>query len=261
MLRLDIVAIVSVHDLTPLAWPLVVGGAVALMFATRSGRKLLGRVSRVKVGQVQLEAGGENAAEVKATLEDAFRENREKMTRQINKEVGRFRIKQHRDAVATEVLQQLAGSSGFRCTVHIPDILFDGPLYCLLDYWPKGTAAGKVYSERYGIIGRAWRLRASCAQTVVKGDRQILLSEWGMTEEEAAGHTEDRSFLAVVLKREDDPHDPVGILFADGPPDTFKQEHCAAVEQSSETQLLVDSVAKLLAVVRTFATDLKVLER
>jgi hypothetical protein len=169
------------------------------MFVTGAGRKLLGRISRFKVGQVQLEAGEENAAEVRETLEDAFRNNRQKLTRQIQKEAGRYRVKQHRDAAATHLLRPLAGHSSFRCTVYIADALFDGPLYCLLDYWPKGAAAGKVYSERYGIIGRAWRLRASCAQTVVPGDRQTLLSEWGMTEEEAAGHTEDKSFLAVVL--------------------------------------------------------------
>ena len=256
------VAIVVFHELTPLAWPLVVVIVVVLMFATRTGRKMLGRVSRLQVGQVlQLEAGGKNAAEVKGTLEEVLRDNRQRIARQIKKEAGRYRVKQHRDAVATQVLRPLAGDSPFRCTVYIADILFDGPLYCLLDYWPKGGAAGKVYSERYGIIGRAWRLQASCAQTVVPGDRHTLLSEWGMTEAEAAGHTKDQSFLAIVLKREDDPHDPLGILFADGPPHTFEPEHCAQVEGAPETRVLVESLVQLLASVRGFAIDLPILER
>jgi hypothetical protein len=248
-------------EIAGIAWPFVALIALFLLFWSAAGRALLSGLRQVKFGQVQLELNGANASEVKTTLEEVFRQNRAEVERAFKSESHVRQVAERRNAVARGVVKRVASSDDFRCTVYVPDVLFDDALYCLLDYWPKGAASGKAYSVRYGIIGRAWRLQTSQAERVVAGDRDKLMREWGMTDQEAAGHTESRSFLAVLLARTDAPYNPVGILFAEGPPQTFHESQLAAIASDTETRQLADAVAEVVREMRKRGPQLRVLER
>lgn len=250
----------TVADVARFAWPVVALVALGLLFWSKAGRTLLGSLRQVKFGQLQLEVNGANASEVKSTLEDVFRRNRAEVVRAFNAESHVRQVADRRNAVAKGILKTVTGSDDFRCTVYVPDVLFDDALYCLLDYWPKGAAAGMAYSVRYGIIGRAWRLQTSEAEAVVAGDRNKLMAEWGMTDQEAAGHTKDESFLVVLLACKQTPSQPVGILFAEGPPQTFSTDQIEAIASHDETRLLADAVADVVREMRKRGPQLRVLE-
>lgn len=255
------IAIVSFTHAIGVAWPAVVLITVGLLLWTKAGKALLTSLRQVKFGQLQVDLGKDSPAEVKSALEDVFRRNRKAVSRQFEEVSHVHRVDELRNAVARGVLAQTARHQGFRCTVYVPDVLFDDSLYCLLDYWPKGKAAGKAYSVRYGIIGRAWRLLESQAKDVVPGDRNTLLAEWGMTDREAAGHTQARSFLAVLLTLPDVQDDPVGIVFADGDPNTFAEQDCDRVAQAPETRRLAAAVSEVVAEMRQRGPVLRVFER
>ena len=242
------------------AWPFVVLVAVFCLFRTETGRALLGGLRQIKFGQLHLELGGANASQVKNTLEEIFRRNRREVNRAFSEESHIRRIAELRNAVARSVLKDVVGSDDLLCTVYVQDVLFDDALYCLLDYWPKGRAAGKAYSVRYGIIGRAWRLRVSQAKSVVPGDRETLMTDWGMTDQEAAGHIQARSFLAVLLTRSQNSDDAVGILFAEGPPDTFCEDQLETVASAPETHRLADALAEVVGAMRKRGPELRVFE-
>lgn len=251
----------TVADVAHFAWPVVVLLLVGLLFWSKTGQALLGSIRHVTIGQVNLELDGANASEVKTRLEEVFKKNRREVERAFSSQSHVRQVTERRNAVASGVLKRVAKSEDFRCTVYVPDVLFDDALYCLLDYWPKGLAAGKAYSVRYGIIGRAWRLQTSQAESVVVSERPKLMREWAMTNQEAAGHTEDRSFLAILLARERTPYSPVGVLFADGPPKTFCEAQISEIESAAETRGLADAVSGVVREMRKRGPQLRVFER
>ncbi len=68
---------------------------------------------------------------------------------------------------------------------------------------------------RFGIIGRAWRLKESVGKgDAVSGNpRRKLIEEWGMFEEEAMSGSHARpAYLCVILRSQDDIQ---GLLFID----------------------------------------------
>jgi hypothetical protein len=110
-------------------------------------------------------------------------------------------------------LADLRDKKGFRCTVHVPDVLFAETLYQLLDYYPRGGGRGRIFSTRFGIIGRVWRLGQSLTEGKVPQSADELIRTWGMTRREADAAGEGRqSFSAVVLTAEST---PVGIFYMD----------------------------------------------
>ncbi len=117
-----------------------------------------------------------------------------------------------------------------RATIHVDDIVFRSYLYQLVDYFPSsrnGSAAGRRFSQRYGIIGQSWRLNESLGRgkavsgmgspTPTRGDRELaireLVARWGMTEEEARRTSHERpATLSVMLRYEGRSH---GLLYID----------------------------------------------
>jgi hypothetical protein len=64
-----------------------------------------------------------------------------------------------------------------RSTIYVSDLLFADTLYQLLDYYPFAAGPhGRVFSTRYGIIGKAWRLRETqYTPFVSKNERELIL--------------------------------------------------------------------------------------
>jgi ubiquinone/menaquinone biosynthesis C-methylase UbiE len=116
----------------------------------------------------------------------------------------------------------------FRCAIHVPHILFTDTLYQLLDYYPKQKrgGAGRRFSTRFGIIGRAWRLYEHQGEGTAAHSKEDLVREWGMTDEEAETHSRQRpAYICAVLK---EPRGlPLGVLFLDS---TESEPLAAAIE-------------------------------
>jgi hypothetical protein len=105
----------------------------------------------------------------------------------------------------------------WRCTVHVPDLIFAEHLCQLVDYYPQRSKSnGRAWPVFYGIIGRAWRSRYSEIQSFrpAAGDvGQILVDEYAMTRQQAHDlHRRRLSFLCVVLRHQ---QTVVGVLYMD----------------------------------------------
>jgi len=132
-------------------------------------------------------------------------------------------------------------TSNLRCTIHIRDVAVEGYLYQLLNYFPKGDdGAGRAFPERYGIIGRVWRLRA--AQVVGKlipggpkgkTDEELVLemvANWGMTEVEARKAFPKKSYACYPLLT--DTGRMIGLLYMDS-----TDEHAFHDEDNDEAMI------------------------
>lgn len=146
------------------------------------------------------------------------------------------------------LLQRLASVSGFRCTVHVPDVLFSDTLYQLLDYFPSGGGAGRTKSTRFGIIGKVWRSRQAELRGDVSTEPKRLISEWGMTPEEAvAAGTGRQSFACTPLQHE---RAAVAVVYMDAPArDAFTftngDEVAREVQTSFDSTKLTEAIAEM----------------
>lgn len=201
------------------AWPSVVLVAIAVAVSD-SGRRLLRPILR-RVRKVTgpagfaLELSEEAAAATKADVEGVIRE----YSLALYDEFDRIAYAEDvRRRVSTSIARSLAGyqlpdGHRYRVTVHVRDALYRDALYQLVDYWPDGGGAGRRFSTRFGILGRAWRLERSLYETDVPTSSEALICEWGMTAEQAERAARGRrSFACVVLRYEGS---LVGVLYID----------------------------------------------
>lgn len=146
-----------------------------------------------------------------------------------------------------------------RFTIHVPDIVFAHSLRQLVDYTGCGRGgAGRLFSIRRGIMGKAWRLQKSC-KSVGALSVQDLVELWGMTLIEAEDTSSEKDLLwAFVLK--DAGNVPVGLLYIDGKtrgilPD---REHIVDVSDSAFND--IDKLVQKFAENRGLVKSLKRLE-
>jgi hypothetical protein len=110
----------------------------------------------------------------------------------------------------------------FRCTVHVPDPMFDRYLYQLLNYYPIGGGAGRALPDRYGIIGKVWRsglpqvvgqlLKGKKTPIVTEEDISKIALEWGLNKSEARAVALKVSYACAVVKYK---NIRVGIFYMD----------------------------------------------
>jgi hypothetical protein len=201
------------------AWPFVVVFAIGVAVTDRGRRLLRPILRRVRKvtgpGGFALELSEEAAAATKADVEGAIRE----YSVALNEEFDRIAYAEDvRSRVSTSITQVLSGhqlreGNDYRVTVHVRDALYRDALYQLIDYWPDGVGAGRHFSTRFGILGRAWRLERSLYEGDVPTNPEALICEWGMTAEQAERAARGRrSFACVVLRHQGS---LVGILYID----------------------------------------------
>lgn len=239
-----------------LAWPVVVLVGIFLLVSAR-GRDLLsrvvGRVSRLKAGQLEVEFTAETSREVKGTLSATFRMFRERTTEAFDAQVHVERIPSCLEKVAQEdIIPSLTDCNhAFRATIYVPDLLFEDVLYRLVDYYPAGGGRGRTYSARFGIIGLVWRLQRSERASVPAGT-DALVREWGMTIAEATRRHKAKSFVCVILR--DAAQQRVGLLFVDAEEiNAFKSNVVERLEGSSAQRSLAQAVDRVTRHVRETA--------
>jgi hypothetical protein len=103
----------------------------------------------------------------------------------------------------------------FRFTLHVPDVLLAHSLRQLVGYMGNDRGkAGRIFSERHGIIGKAWRLQRSDYVSQHGYTEDQLVELWGMTRSEAKDTTGGKNiFLAVYIKSQQGV--PLAVLYAD----------------------------------------------
>jgi len=142
-------------------------------------------------------------------------------------------------------------SASIRSTIYVPDILFDETLYQLLDYYPAtkdGGKRGRIFSARYGMIGRTWRLEKSDVNGTVPTDPEDLVRGWAMTRKEAKEAALDRkSFACILLKNASD--ECLGMFYMDSLPervfDATWTEVESFVRQEARSNQLIKSLQKI----------------
>jgi hypothetical protein len=173
------------------------------------------------------------------------REVQEKLDRQVKK---LSLVAAHKVLVKKyiSILVPNFASLQIRSTIHIPDLLFAETLYQLLDYDPAepGPWRGRTFSTRFGIIGKAWRLKESqYASEVPTAERDLVLG-WGMTQEEAqkAGQGK-QSFGCVILQGA--AGNPLAVFYLDSPikaafgdSDMWERLRTAILKGAKETNLI-----------------------
>lgn len=205
-----------------LAWPVAVIAILGVIAATQSGRSLVGalvgRVSKVSAFGVDVELTPQAAIEAKATIEGTFAEYGAKVRIEFNRQVAIHSVDAlHRSLVKDFIWDSLSEEvrKDFRCTVHVPDVLFAEAVYQLLDYFPRGAGSGRTFSDRFGIVGACARAEADLYRPNIPTDPARLIVDWGMTSQEATAAGQERqSFACFVIRR--DAYSPLlGILYMD----------------------------------------------
>jgi hypothetical protein len=103
----------------------------------------------------------------------------------------------------------------FRFTLHVPDVILEHSLRQLVDYagCDRGKA-GRVFSMRTGIIGKAWRMEQSQFVADNTYDEDDLVEIWGMTRPEARDTSSRRKEHLAVLIRSPQGL-PLALLYGD----------------------------------------------
>jgi len=233
-----------------LAWPVVVLIALGILCLPGPRGMLKGvldRVTRFKGGGFEVDLTAKESSQVKENLAESIRAFRKPVKQEFDRQAKVERIKKAVQRIHQEVLRDALTSQAHDCqaTVYVADVVFQGLLYRLLDYYPRGGGSGKVYSIRFGIIGKAWRLEESLHATV-PADTRVLIEEWGMTiAETATVGGSAKTFVCIVLK--DAQGRRIGLLFVQSTAeDAFVEDVVARLEQSPAVAALSAAVDRVV---------------
>ncbi|MGC1580956.1 MAG: hypothetical protein WA766_05710, partial [Candidatus Acidiferrales bacterium] len=219
------------------AWPIAAFLIVLMLLisiavsATIKGlfREAVSLVRSIEIGGVKMEIDASAVAEVKKFLGDSMHELAAKAKGQYDQLATATSVDERLKNVVRDCLPKILKKNNLpqmppdlRATVHVPDIVFKDYLYQLVDYYPgpeRHHPLGRRYSQRFGIIGRAWRLGRSIGRgkAVTGPDAAIqLITVWGMQPREADNHSHlQPANLCVILFDHADNNRQVGLLYVD----------------------------------------------
>jgi hypothetical protein len=213
-----------------LAWPLASLVLAGWLLQAPQMQFLLSRMSRritqLNVAGLEIKLS-EGAA---ATLEDV-----QKLIRQVPEThkdwVSNSHVGPQFQLVVSDLKAYLTGSSPagrrygaalspgdfarFRFTLHVPDVLLAHSFRQLVDYIGVSRGgAGRIFSMRTGIIGKAWRSGHSECVPNDSFNEQDLIEQWGMTRAEAQDTSRGKKiYLAVLI--ESDVGLPLAVFYCD----------------------------------------------
>jgi hypothetical protein len=219
-----------VNLLVALAWPLVAIFIFWYLFNAPNApdrvAQLFKRFKSFELGPAKFQLSDE----VKVSLEETFAKYRQQVKEQYDQSVkkksldeklkqllaSQSKIMAAIDTARKALTPDRPALQDHRCTIHVPDLLFDETFYQLLDYLPRQAdevTRGRTWSYRFGFMGRVWRSEDSDLQGTVSTNINELINNWGMTKDEASAAGKGRkSFLGVLLKYNEV---PVGLFYMD----------------------------------------------
>jgi uncharacterized membrane protein len=220
--------------LLTIIWPLGILGFLFYVLSAEGPTKrlkvLFQGVKSVEAGATGIKLDFSGGEEAKTKTEEAFASFREAAKKTYRWWVDKRSIRNKMERVLEAVSKYFTDNGKqlpeYRCTLHVPDIVFADTIYQLIDYLPVGTTGGgRRFSVRFGLIGKVWRqLKPETRGNVPKAGTEVdkLIQEWSMTKAEAERAGRERpSFLCVPL--EDEKEGPVGMFYMDSmQEDAFK---------------------------------------
>lgn len=228
-------------------------------------------ISRISFFGTDVSLTTENAAETERTVECAINGYREKAQREYDKLAQQNFVREKLEnfvnsdvmSLVRERLKDRKASfsdiGDLRCTIYVPDALFDDALYQLVDYYPFGGGRGRSKSYRFGLIGLSWRLgRSYIAPLDTLKSVESKIERWGMTREEAEGAGPGRKSLMCLIAR-DRHKNRVGLVYLDSKRDSlFSNEMLARLESSAKLQGLGEALARVGQELRARSPQIKV---
>jgi hypothetical protein len=264
-----------------IAWPLSLLLIVSMLLFSKTGKRMFGLfpkvVRKITAGGVEMEISADAVEEIRAYLRDSFDELVARAKVEYARMASVQQITNHLRKVIDDALPRVLVVNNIRDlpanvrgTVHVADIVFSSYLYQLVNYYPTddrpGGSADRRFSQRFGIIGRCWRLGESMGRgnAVVAGPNATrqLIEQWGMMRNEVS-HTRERpADLCVILKNDD--HLQIGLLFIDSTtrdgfgPDAVATAVVNMLGTQPETLALSRALERTLAPLRIAAPDLEI---
>lgn len=222
-LALDFISDIS----SVVIWPLVVFILVLFLMFSKNGSRRISEIFRgfksVKMFGAEFVLSEEGRQQAAQSARETFHTYRSQAKAEYDRLADVNNIREKLEQVISSVKVQREGKiieikkiENVRFTVHVPDAIFAETMYQLLDYYPKGGGRGRIWSVRYGILGKAWRLGKSLTQESVPTTEEELTRDWGMTREEATAAAQGRkSFSCVILYNKE--NTAVGAFYMDAP--------------------------------------------
>lgn len=248
-------------------------------FNQRIGR-MLGLTARIvrkiKYGGLEMEISADAVDQIRSLLTGSIDELIAKARLEYDRMADLMNIYTHLERCCAALAQILENHGldkkveGLRATVYTRDIIFSDYLYQLVDYYPvRSGAAGRRFSQRFGIIGRSWRSHESLSEgDAMSGDdkEHLLVREWGMTKHEAAATSRARpSYATIILKGGADSGAlPIGVLFIDSTKtDAFgdgdvAQKVIAELADSFEVIILAKALDQAIVPLRVAAPNIDI---
>lgn len=259
--------------LAAITWPIVALIGFWLLTSNRASRALASLAQRfksVKVLGSEVVFSAEGARELSADVQDTFASYRNAASAEIARLARTYRVKELLNAVfsgdsSDQRVNDCAKRTKFRCTIHIEDLLFERTLFQLVDYFPKGSGAGRSFSVRYGIIGLTWRLGRHHGGSKVPKTDEELIENWGMTRDEAQVSSRQSSSYLCVLMRHSKSGLPIGLIFMDSQdetafgssPDEHEELASRIVNEAIRVQL-VKAVEEVVETVQKFGARIPI---
>jgi hypothetical protein len=262
-------------------WPFCLLLIVVMLLFSRTGKRIFGLfpkvVRKISAGGVEMQISEDAVDEIREYLRDSFDELVVRAKDEYQRMASVQQISAHLSRVMDDALPRVlqadhipALPDNVRGTIHVPDIVFSSYLYQLVNYYPTdsrpGGSAHRRFSQRFGIIGRCWRLGESMGRgnAVVAGPNAVrqLIEQWGFVRNEVSQTRERPADLCVILRNDD--HLPVGLLFVDSTTaDGFGTDAVAvkvanALENEAETLALSRTLERALVPLRLAAPDLEI---
>ena len=226
----DKIAAVFLRDggkiLLAVIWPLLFVVILFYLMKSRSAPEALRRLLRPFKSVKLFEAELVLSDEAKTMAESTFENYRKQAVENYDLFVQRKMLAGKFENVVSDIIGVIDNKTGkaleqYRCTLYVPDLVFADTLCQLLDYVPSGAGRGRIFSIRYGLVGRVWRSRTSAIQkfNIPEEGKQVvdqneLVRAWGMSRREAQTAAQGRpSFLCVMLANTEG--DPVGLFYMD----------------------------------------------
>lgn len=268
-----------VQLVTGIAWPLSLV-AIVLLFAFHPRlNRFLGltkAIRKIKAAGVEMEISAEAVDAVRAELRASTRGLVQKAKDEYDRMADVQRISEYLQEIMVVALPRVLNENGLRepppnmrGTIHVHDIVFREYLYQLVDYFPTRRGAGRRFPQRYGIIGRSWRLTESLGEgnafEAGKGEERTLIEEWGMTREDVRARGQNQpAYLSVILRGILDNEFANGILYADSTKinafgdDALATRIAVQLEKAQEVISLRSALEKMLPPLRMAAPNLDI---
>jgi hypothetical protein len=245
-------------------WPLIVLIGMRLLLTDKARQLLtpiMRRVRKLSGGGFAIELSEATARATKSDVERGLQEYAQALDEELERLSHLHSARHALEDVVKAVRDDpnITTPENLRATVHIRDPLFKGSLYQLLDYYPRGKGARRRYSERFGILGLAWRLDEPRDEGEVPTDEKILITDWGMTREQAVSVGHNRhSFLCIPLHS--DGSGPVGALYMDAKGEKALAGVRALLEDSRGLTALTTAVGDVDRDIRSLGPGIKLLD-